>query len=543
MNIRKSIASMAMISGPLAVISAGLVIAPASAATDGNAPTYDTTINESMSQSSSSANADVTSVNGFNLKAAQKNKVVAYVKAKGMPRSEQAKARSITLKHGMWLETSYVNIYGQEVWHKKFYAAGYEFFLGADGWYHDPECYNKVVVKQSKKRPSKGHIFIKGKIKVVKRFKFTGVASASLHELAIASSTSKSIGYVIDYTGALVYDKNGAPLINCESGASGSGRGEVSAMGYASIKGKFFATYKSAYEALVQGAANNLELDLTNKGYSMLHVKGEVRAQAKGSAESDASAFTWCRNSQLPPPPPPTTPNPAYSCDMLSVTKGDNRTVTISTFSTSQSGGAMFKSAVIEWGDGSSDMFTTPVGKMHTYGKDGSFAIKATAVFDVNGQEMRVSSNNCQAAVTFTTPPPEQPTMTLSLDRPNDVDQSVSHPETGEPTDWSFTKDTGHAVAPSGAGNVTYTVSADVGTVKFVTENSPCEINGLRDNVVKTLTKASGTYDIPICYIASTEDPASYGGFDTITLSAVFAGKIYTVTQRITINPTPVIPL
>jgi hypothetical protein len=45
-----------------------------------------------------------------------------------------------------------------------------------------------------------------------------------------------------------------------------------------------------------------------------------------------------------------------------------------------------------------------------------------------------------------------------------------------------------------------------------------------------------------LCYIASTEDPASYGGTDTITLTSVFAGKTYQASQPITINPTPVIP-
>lgn len=132
------------------------------------------------------------------------------------------------------------------------------------------------------------------------------------------------------------------------------------------------------------------------------------------------------------------------------------------------------------------------------------------------------------------------PTMTLSLDRPNDVDQSVATP--GQPIDWSFTEDDGHAVAPTGAGNVTYSVSSDVGTVKFITANSPCATNGLNSNVVKTMTKPSGTYDLPLCYIASTEDAASYGGSDTITLTAVFAGKTYTVSKTITVNPTPTIP-
>lgn len=144
-------------------------------------------------------------------------------------------------------------------------------------------------------------------------------------------------------------------------------------------------------------------------------------------------------------------------------------------------------------------------------------------------------SGNCGS-----NPPPPQPTMTLSLDKPNDLDQSVATP--GEPIDWSFTQTYGHAVAPTGEGDVTYKVSAEYGFVKFITANSPCETNGLRDNVVTTITKPSGTYDLALCYIASTENPASYGGSDTITLSAVFAGKTYTDSKSITVNPTPTIP-
>jgi hypothetical protein len=161
----------------------------------------------------------------------------------------------------------------------------------------------------------------------------------------------------------------------------------------------------------------------------------------------------------------------------------------------------------------------------------------------VNGQASAVSaaqlsldvSGNCGS-----NPPPPAPTMTLSLDRPNDLDQSIAAP--GQPIDWSYTPTMGHSVAPDGAGNVTYTVQAVYGSVKFITPDSPCDTNGLRNNVVTTLTEPSGTYDIALCYIASTEDPASYGGTDTITLTSVFAGKTYQASQPITINPTPVIP-
>jgi hypothetical protein len=159
---------------------------------------------------------------------------------------------------------------------------------------------------------------------------------------------------------------------------------------------------------------------------------------------------------------------------------------------------------------------------------------------DYQGSFTLGSPVNMSASFTVHVAECPTPTMLLSLDRPNDLDQSIAHP--GGSIDWSYTPTMGHSVAPDGAGNVTYTVQAVYGSVKFITANSPCDTNGLRNNVVTTLTEPSGTYDIALCYIASTEDPASYGGTDTITLTSVFAGKTYQASQPITINPTPVIP-
>ncbi len=163
-----------------------------------------------------------------------------------------------------------------------------------------------------------------------------------------------------------------------------------------------------------------------------------------------------------------------------------------------------------------------------------------TSESHADGQVSAVSAARLSLDVSGNCGSNPQPTMTLSLDKPNDLDQSVATP--GEPIDWSFTKTYGHAVAPTGAGDVTYKVEAEYGFVKFVTPNSPCETNGLRDNVVTTITKPSGTYDLELCYIASTENPASYGGSDTITLTSVFAGKTYQDSKSITVNPTPTIP-
>ena len=97
---------------------------------------------------------------------------------------------------------------------------------------------------------------------------------------------------------------------------------------------------------------------------------------------------------------------PAYSCDAFDVNQGDNRTVTVSEFNKSASGGATFKDAVIDWGDSSAaTTTTTALGKTHQYASGGTYTIVATAYFTVNGKTVTAPAGNCSAKVTFTTPP------------------------------------------------------------------------------------------------------------------------------------------
>ncbi len=118
------------------------------------------------------------------------------------------------------------------------------------------------------------------------------------------------------------------------------------------------------------------------------------------------------------PTKPPVTP--AYSCNAFNITADINRTVKVSTFATTATNGAVFKNAVVDWGDGSTQLTDTNiVGKSHQYAKDGTYTITSTPRFTVNGQEVTASSPNCVKQVTFkgdtpptvTTPPvtPEVP--------------------------------------------------------------------------------------------------------------------------------------
>lgn len=99
--------------------------------------------------------------------------------------------------------------------------------------------------------------------------------------------------------------------------------------------------------------------------------------------------------------------NPNFSCDLLSVSQGDNRSVKITDFKTTAKNGAVFKQAVVDWGDSSTALTSNNlVGQTHTYAKDGTYIITATAHFTVNGRDVSATDEACAKTVTFgsTTP-------------------------------------------------------------------------------------------------------------------------------------------
>jgi uncharacterized repeat protein (TIGR01451 family) len=107
----------------------------------------------------------------------------------------------------------------------------------------------------------------------------------------------------------------------------------------------------------------------------------------------------------------PEQPQPQYSCTAFEVTKGENRTVTVSKFTTSQKD-ATFKSVVIDWGENGVQPLSTnkAVGQTHQYAADGTYTVTATAHFSTAKDNDVTSTNNCVATVTFSsTTPPETP--------------------------------------------------------------------------------------------------------------------------------------
>lgn len=116
------------------------------------------------------------------------------------------------------------------------------------------------------------------------------------------------------------------------------------------------------------------------------------------------------------------TPTPVYACDMLDVIKSDSRTVTVKEFKYTARDGATLKHVVINWGDGTDSMVTSTAGHKHQYAKDGTYTIKATPYFTVNGNDVTAPENPaCAETIEFTTPvtPVATTTPTTPTELPN----------------------------------------------------------------------------------------------------------------------------
>jgi hypothetical protein len=107
----------------------------------------------------------------------------------------------------------------------------------------------------------------------------------------------------------------------------------------------------------------------------------------------------------------PPQQTPCYTCTDLGLTAEDNRTVKISNFATTQMGGATYTSAVIDWGDNTTETFASPEGQTHQYAANGTYTVTATANFNVGGQNKTATGVKCAQSVTFsaTTPPTVTP--------------------------------------------------------------------------------------------------------------------------------------
>lgn len=209
---------------------------------------------------------------------------VFYVTATGMPKSQVQSAiyhhHVVTLTRGMTLWTSYINVYGHEVWHWKYYAAGHKFYLGPDGYYHDSPCNNKVIVPHSKPLPSNAH-------------KLYGSIIVKVSRSYIATSTAK-----------LTLTVKSTATASCGSGpnaATATGTGQAYIYTYVKV------TVSGSTAASVNAAAvNTLNAKLASESQTQLQAnftdqqKVTVTEQASGSASASASASVTC-SSTTPP--------------------------------------------------------------------------------------------------------------------------------------------------------------------------------------------------------------------------------------------------
>jgi hypothetical protein len=97
----------------------------------------------------------------------------------------------------------------------------------------------------------------------------------------------------------------------------------------------------------------------------------------------------------------PTKEVPKYACDLLNLNVESGRKVNANV-EYSASGGATFKNAKFNWGDGRSTT-TTGTSASHTYGKDGNYTVDAILTFNI-GQTTQTAS--CSGKLSFSSKKP-----------------------------------------------------------------------------------------------------------------------------------------
>lgn len=139
---------------------------------------------------------------------------------------------------------------------------------------------------------------------------------------------------------------------------------------------------------------------LTNKAY----------ATPKGYGTVSSYAYVIVVNDN--PCDKPSTP--IYTCDALNLVVGDNRKVT-ATVAVTAKNGATYKTTAFNFGDGKT-VETDKTTVEHTYAADGTYVIKATPSFMVDGKLVTATSDACVKTVTFK---PGQPPVTPPTTIPN----------------------------------------------------------------------------------------------------------------------------
>ena len=169
----------------------------------------------------------------------------------------------------------------------KTYPAGYTFYLGSDGYYHDPKCYNKVVgLPKGPKKAPPAHVQLRGKYKIVDRFRF----STSSESVVKGSVGARSLSW------ANLYNEAGQQT--CHSQASGTGSASYYAKGKAAFRGRVFISISAAVKA--SQTAANIDLQAQLGGKTKFDLVAQTMTSAKGAAYADATSEASCI-SNVPP--------------------------------------------------------------------------------------------------------------------------------------------------------------------------------------------------------------------------------------------------
>lgn len=97
-------------------------------------------------------------------------------------------------------------------------------------------------------------------------------------------------------------------------------------------------------------------------------------------------------------------PQPAAECTGLTLTVGQNRSITAQA-KVATKNGAQLTSINYDFDDGTNMLVNNLNPVSHTYANDGEYLVKATVTFNINGQN---TTSLCQAPVTFTPPTCEE---------------------------------------------------------------------------------------------------------------------------------------
>lgn len=224
---------------------------------------------EAESSSSASTEAKVVSINGVDLHS--EVTVLANIKANGTPKSQQTNC--YTLPRAMSLWTSY-NAEGTTGWHWKSYPKGYRFCI-INGKVRDPKCHNQVKIGVPKSNPPKNAI--KGKVKFVKRLKFTLESVSKVSEAVSAKA------------------KSWCNTANTHAYGEGNGYAAFYAVGRASLSGSVLVKVEAAVNAASQG---DLAANLAAQG--IVDIKAKAKTVAFGEAVVKASSKAQCQETPLP---------------------------------------------------------------------------------------------------------------------------------------------------------------------------------------------------------------------------------------------------